>query len=371
MTEIILRILKVVLNFIYMFYKILPSKNKIVMISRQSNNINQDFKLLGEQLEKKHKVVYLCKTLKDGANAKISNKISYGFHMFRQMYHLATSKVCILDSYCPTVSILKHKKSLTVIQIWHSIGTLKKFGYTAIGKEEGSRLKIAEIMNMHKNYDVVYCSGTPYRDHLKDGFNISRDKIKIYTLPRIDLLSNVEYEEQVKEQIYKEYPVLKEKKNIVYAPTFRKDESEFNYYLEKLIENINFDKYNLILKLHPLSKVQINNENIIDDRKFSTFNMLFLADYLISDYSCIIYEAGIRNIPLYFYNYDIDKYNENRGLAIDYNELPGFKEKEAEKMVEDLEKDYDMEYLKSFIKKYVENTENCAQKMAEDIEKYM
>ena len=36
--------------------------------------------------------------------------------------------------------------------------------------------------------------------------------------------------------------------------------------------------------------------------------MLFVADYVISDYSCIVYEAAVRDIPLYFYNYDMEEY---------------------------------------------------------------
>ena len=45
------------------------------------------------------------------------------------MYYLATSKVCVLDGYCIPASILKHKKKLKIIQIWHASGAIKKFGY--------------------------------------------------------------------------------------------------------------------------------------------------------------------------------------------------------------------------------------------------
>ena len=59
--------------------------------------------------------------------------------------------------------------------------------------------------------------------------------------------------------------------------------------------------------------------------KFSTFDMLFLLPTLvISDYSCIVYEAAFLGIPVYFYNFDMDKYLKERGLAIDYyKEIPG------------------------------------------------
>lgn len=369
MIEVILKILKSILNIIYFFLKLLPTQNKIVMISRQSNRINLDFKLLGDNLGKKYKVVYLCKTLEGGVKSNTKTRISYGFHMIRQMYELATSKVCLLDSYIPTVSILKHKKRLIVIQLWHSIGTMKKFGWGILDKKEGSVANIAKIMKMHNNYDIVCASSEAYKEHLKIGFNIEREKIKIYTLPRIDLLDDKRYEKEIKTKIYKKYPQLKNKENIVYAPTFRKNEQKFNQHLNELINEFNFEKYNLIIKLHPLSKVVVNNEKIIVDKEFSTFDMLFIADKLISDYSCIIYEAGIRNIPLYFYNYDIEKYENARGLALDYNELPGFSEKEARNLVKRLDQKYDKKYLKEFINKYVKNTKNCTQKLVKEIEK--
>lgn len=372
MTAIILRIVKFIINVIYFFIKLLPTKNKVVMISRQSNDINTDFRLIGSYIGKKYQVVYLCKTLDGGVKSKFTSRIKYGLHMFSQMYHLATSKVCILDTYCPTVSILKHKESLTIIQIWHSIGTMKKFGYAIIDKGEGTNGKIANIMNMHQNYDVILCSGEGYRTHLTWGFNCSPDLIRIATLPRVDLLTDKKYEREVKMRIITKYPSLKKRKNILYCPTFRKDEKEFADALENLIKEINFKKYNLIVKLHPLSNTVLDtHEHVINDREFPTFDMLFIADYVISDYSCIIYEAGVRDIPLYFYNFDMNTYEDKRGLALDYDELPGYTSPDAKTLMKFLEKEYDMQYYREFMKKYVENTKDCTKKVVEIIDEYM
>ena len=114
------------MNFIYKFFKLLKTRNKITFISRQSNKIGIDFKLLIEEIKRQSpdtKTVVLNKEL----NKSIISKILYFFHMFVQMYHISTSKVIILDGYCIMISILKHKKDLKVIQIWHALGSLKKF----------------------------------------------------------------------------------------------------------------------------------------------------------------------------------------------------------------------------------------------------
>lgn len=368
MKVIILRLAISFLNFIYHFFKLLKTKKKIVFISRQSNEVNNDFRLLGEKIEKYgFQVVYLCRTLDGGVNSSILTKLKYGFHMFTQMYHLATSKVCVLDSYSPVVSVLNHKKDLKIVQIWHSVGKLKKFGWQIIGMDEGSSPTIAKVMKMHKNYDVIYCAGEAYKKVLMEGFNADSSKFRIFTLPRVDLLRDEEYISKTKSLIYDKYPFLKEKETVLYAPTFRKNEEGFNESFRELVDYFDFDKYNLVVKLHPLSKTTVKDSRVIVDKDFSTFQMLTCADKFISDYSCMIYEAGIKGIPLYFYNYDMDIYSKKRGLAIDYEILPGYKEQTAQKLVEAMEKNYDYNYLNGFINSIIDDTVDCAEKMAKDI----
>ena len=143
---------------------------------------------------------------------------------------------------------------------------------------------------------------------------------------------------------------------------------EFEKALERLIKCIDFDKYNFVVKLHPLSKV-ILKEDIIQAKEFSSFDMLFVADYVISDYSCIIYEAAVLNIPLYFYNFDMNLYLKERGLAIDYyKELPGVISKNPEEIFESIEdKPYDMNALQRFKEKYIFETENATENIAKFI----
>lgn len=368
MKVLILKTFIFLLNVIYSFFKLLKSQKKVVMISRQSNEVNDDFKLLGEELLKKGvKVVYLCRTLDGGVNSTVFTKISYGFHLFTQMYHLATSKVCVLDSYCLTVSVLKHKKDLKVAQLWHTVGKLKKFGWQIIGKGEGSSPLVATTMKMHANYDVIYYAGEAYKEVFMEGFNAPADKFRKFTLPRIDLLNDEDYINKTRKEIFSKYPQLQEKINVIYAPTFRKNENEFLKAFNSLLEEFDFEKYNLVVNLHPLTKVRVEDRRVIVNTGFSTFQMLTCADKMISDYSCVIYEAGVKNIPVYFYNYDMGNYENERGLAIDYDALPGFKAKNAKDLVKSFENDYDYGYLKTFIGSHIENTEECAKKMAEDI----
>ena len=149
--RIVIKLMEFLLNLIYLLIKIIiPVREKITFISRQGNTPSLDFQLLSEELtDRGICTVVLCKIL----DKSVAGLFSYGFHMIKQMWHMAGSKVVILDGYCIAASMLKHKKSLTIVQSWHSMGSMKDFGYTAMGKEEGSSYKLAKAMKMHQNYD--------------------------------------------------------------------------------------------------------------------------------------------------------------------------------------------------------------------------
>ena len=366
--SIIIKLGTLFLNIVYACMKLFPVKNQIVMISRQSNDATMDFQLLKAALHKEDptlSVVLLCKTLDGGVQSTLMDKISYIFHMFTQMYYLARSKAVILDGYCIVVSLLHHRSKLTVFQIWHSIGTMKKFGYTALGTAEGSKRSLATSMHMHRNYDYAFASSPLYSLDLAKGFQCDPNIVKIYPLPRVDLLRDQAFKMKKRDEILRAYPILKDKQVIVYVPTFRKDESGFQEAFDRLCANLKENQI-MVIKPHPLTKIKISNPMAIMDTKFTSFDMLFVADAVISDYSCIIYEAGLAGVPLYFYNYDMDQYVDKRGLAIDYeHELPGVISKDANVIMSAIDgRSYDMEKLNTFIKKYVVCDGNASLNMA-------
>lgn len=353
----LLKIYKLFLSFIYFFIKLIKTQNQITLISRQSNTPSLDFNLLSKELVhelKDYKIVVLCKKIDSG----LINKIKYIFYIFKLMINISKSKVVILDSYCIPISLLKHKKNLTVIQIWHAIGLLKKAGYSILNKEEGSSVKISKTLCMHKNYDYVLASSKNCIDSFTEVFSCDKNIVKAIPLPRVDLLLDDKFKESKKKELFSKYDELQSKKNILYAPTFRKDEEQMQIYLDKLISSIDFEKYNLIVKLHPLSKLNINNEKVCTLNEYSTFDTLFISDYVISDYSSIIYEAGILNKPLYFYAFDLDSYDIKRGFFIDYvNEMPGIITDNPKEIINLIDNNiYDYKKLNKFVSKYVDLT---------------
>lgn len=362
---------KVFLNIIYFFLKCFLSKNKVVLLSRQSNKPNIDFELIEKEIRKRNEKVQikiLCKTLGES----ITERIKYCFYILKCMYHIATSKVCILDGYSIPISILNHKKDLEIIQIWHASGAIKKFGLQSLNKKDGRGKGIAKVMNMHKNYSHVMAPSIATAKFYEEAFGIEKNKIFINGLPRLDYLLDKELANNKKEEFYKEYPKYKDRETILYVPTFRKD-TDNTQYTQNLISSINFLKYNLVIKLHPLDKSEELKEYTVN-KKYSTYDLLNIADYIITDYSAVAFETSILNKPLYFYVYDIEEYKQIRGLNIDlFKEINSATSTNAKEIINAIQNnEYNSEELEVFRDKYIgKDYYNNTKKLVDFVYKYL
>lgn len=347
------------LNILFAMMKMLPVQKKITYISRQMNTTPLDYKLVIENVKKKdpgYVHVVLAKTLPK----PLLGKLGYCFHMLKQMYHIATSKAVLLDSYCIPVSLLKQRESLVVIQMWHALGAFKKFGYSILDQEEGSSSRIAELMRMHKNYTYALTSSEYALPFFAEAFQVEESQMRVFPLPKTDMLLDDNLKQDAVKRIYEAYPHLQntEKKIIVYAPTFRKGAVEANALREamlQLVDAVDFEKYELVIKTHDLTDVKVNCENVIVDHTFTSLEFFHVADVIITDYSAVLFEAVFADKPIYFYAFDFEEYMRKRSFYIDYySEMPGTIEKDASKLLEAIEKEEaDLEKIKNFREKMV------------------
>lgn len=358
---VVIKIAIAMAECIYSILRRFPLKKKIVYISRQSDDISIDFQLLSQKIMQYHpefEHVFLCKMIQKG----ILKKIGYCLHMCRQMYHIATARVVILDGYCILISVLHHRRGLLVIQLWHALGALKKFGYSILDKPEGKSSKIAKLMKMHNNYSYIFTSGEPCRRYFSEAFNQPIEKVRAFPLPRVDLLLSTVYKEEIKEKIYNVYPRLENsfKKVIVYAPTFRENDKEFRERLKDLSESIDYSNYEFIVKFHPLTKFEVLKPEIICDELFSSTEMLSIADYIITDYSAIIFEAMLLKKPVLLFAFDYEDYCKKRDFYIDYEKsFSPIMCKNVEQLIKNLQReDYDIGVYQNFIENMVRKTDS-------------
>lgn len=354
-----LQIAKAVMKVIYFFIKLFTKqKCKVTMLSRQANEMNLDFRLIKDELEKSNSfddkitIQVLCKKIPKSC----WGRIRHCFYIVKCMYHIATSKVCIVDGYNIPISVLKHKKGTEIIQIWHAMGAIKKFGYQCLDKKEGTSSTVAKIMKMHANYSCITCTSNATREIYSEAFNTDIQKIKVLGMPRIDYIlgKNNKIQDKI-EKLLKAYPMLGKKKNILYVPTFRRRET---IDIGKLIEAVDKEKFNLIIRLHPLDHTKISKENEVSD-KYSTYDLLKIADFVITDYSAVAFEAATLNKPIFFYIFDIQKYEGKRGLNIDlFEEMKNCTSTDIKEIMKIItEESYDYEELEKFRNKYVETTD--------------
>lgn len=367
MKKICIKCFILILKIIYFPIKIFKVKRKVVYISRQFNKGTLDFDRITKYMEERYpdiENVVLAKRMEKG----IINKILYFLHMIVQMYHISTSKVVIVDSYCIVSSVLKHKKETKIIQIWHAISAIKKFGYQTIGKMTGANKLIADAMCMHKNYDYVLCSSKITAKYFEEAFNIEEEKIKYLGLPRLDYI--LQENKEKTEELYNTYPELKNKINILYVPTFRKFKK---VKINDVIQRIDTKKYNLIVKLHPLDKknyTYLQKEGIIYDDIFKSYDWLKMCDKVITDYSSLAMETSLLGKPVYFYIYDFKIYQEDPGLNFDFKkeEIGKYATNSSKKIVNMLDREYDFNILDSFRKKYINVESN---NYTEDLTKFI
>lgn len=209
---------------------------------------------------------------------------------------------------------------------------------------------------MHKNYDVILSSSKIARKNFAEAFDTDESKVLVMGLPRVDFLSKEEYKIVTIDKIIKEYPTLNnDKKNILYVPTFRKN-SEVN--LVNIIDNVDYSKFNLIIKLHSGGEqIRIDNkDNILEGNVASGMEFIHIADYVITDYSAISFEAAIADKPLYYYVYDYAEYKEKRDMYLDFEkEMPGVISEDAGEIISAIEKDVnDVNKRREFVKKHIE-----------------
>lgn len=264
---------------------------------------------------------------------------AFALSTLRSMYHMATSQLCVLDAYWPAVSILKHKKSLTVIQMWHALGKIKQSGYQTLGKESGRGEQLAHLMKMHEGYDYIIAGGKAWNRFYCQSFNTTEDKLVNCGLPRIDYLLSTADENRRK--VLEAYPQFREKTVVLYAPTFRRNiELRWQGLAELTQTQAGEGEFALVIKGHPNQKIELDTlsdsqrAGIYTCPEFSSAELLAACDYLITDYSAIAIEGAVLNKATYYFVYDYEEYREKNGMNIDlFCEMPNCVFKDAKDLI--------------------------------------
>ena len=349
----------------YLFKPFRLKENRVTFISNRRNSISGNYESIYTELIKDKNIE--IKTVLDTKESFIS--------CFKYGYYLASSKVILIDDYIRSVYEIKKRGDNYLVQVWHACGAFKAFGFSRLSKEgcwpQDSR--------SHRTYDYCLVSSKHIAKHYAEAFGMNVDRVIATGVPRTDIFFDEAYKREVRAKIFSSYPMLKDKKVILFAPTFRgssKKEGHYPHYRfdYKKIFEIFGDEYRIIIKHHP----HVNNKLVIEDEykdrvidlsKNEELNeLLFVTDILITDYSSVIFEAALLDIPMLFYAFDLDEYISSRGFYCEYiSFIPG-------KLVENMDEiiaallvgDFEADKIKEFKKGFFDDLDGKSGKRASD-----
>ena len=249
-------------------------------------------------------------------------------------YDLATSEVIVVEDVCRPIKYLERSGDQLIVQTWHALGAFKKFGLANIDNLERLENEDKEELAKVHVYDYVLDPGLKFREKYLESFSPGCKILKGVFNPRIDLLFDAEYVAEKKEQLYEKYPELRNKRILLYTPTYRgySDRTDAQHFMnfDELLSRLD-DRYVLILKKHPSMKkssyrlpseqyahrfMDLSNENVN--------NLMLISDVLINDYSSTFFEFALLGKPVVFLAKDLDQYLDDRGFYYDFREfVPG------------------------------------------------
>ena len=283
-------------------------------------------KILGdERFFKEYKFIWGFINPRQFEIAGSANTLKIKTGTLKYYYYALKAKCCITNA---NNGIWDYKKKTSFcFNTWHG-APIKKIGAEPENKEYAQQIIAPDILCAQGEYDA---------DILSRIFGIDRAKILISGLPRNDALANCNdnCNKNIRLNILNKLSLPKDKKIILYCPTFRDYDMQDNNGGYSICPPVNFKEwknkigkdYIILFRAHYYIMKILNiefNDFIYDFSDYGSLNdLMIISDLLISDYSSIYFDYSVMGKPMLCFAYDYGKYMQNRGLYIDIKkELP-------------------------------------------------
>ena len=284
---------------------------------RYTGNSRYLFEKLKKEIPSNFKLYFATDDLKVDEPFRVKPRSNF----FNVIYKNAD--IIIFESWIPLY--LNKNRNTIWIQLWH--GTpLKKMLFDSNEKEIVSAHRRHKInkYNDIKRWNYLSVDNINVMPYFTSAFQIEKKKILPLGYPRVEfLLENINNQE-IKRNIRDKYQIPYNKKVILYMPTWR----DYNY------EKKDIDK-DYLLDVDELNK-KLSNEYyvIFKDHSFlnkndplinaETQELLLIADYLITDYSSVMFDAFAIQLKTIIYSNDFEKYQQSRGVYLNiWDDLSG------------------------------------------------
>lgn len=346
------------LRILYRFAVLTTKKDgrHILFMSETRTPISGNLKALDQRIRERglpyNISYYFFKSLQQ-------SEIKTLFCWIKLVFILAKQDYVFVDDYASIFRIIDLDKKTKLTQVWHAGVGFKSVGYARFGREGSPH----PTVSCHRKYDYVVVGGEALIPVYQEVFGLEAKRFLPVGLPRLDGYLDQERVDKFKKEIYLQYPQLKGKKVILFAPTYRgKGQAEAYYPYEKIdlkaINQLCKDKdYMFAVKMHPFIKERIQipseyEEQIIDVTEYQDINELFyITDILITDFSSNIYEYSLQRKPIIFYAFDKDVYQIQHGVHKTLDDAPGKVCVKFEDVIQSIwDEDFEIEKTIQFVK---------------------
>ncbi|MDO4623543.1 MAG: CDP-glycerol glycerophosphotransferase family protein [Eubacteriales bacterium] len=333
------------------------NKETLLFLSEQAeklggNLVCVDNRLRERGLDKNYRILHSAREI-------VAHPENYGkWSWFTTVTKIAKADRIFVDDHIPMFDWMRLAEDVPLSQLWHAGAGYKASGYIRWGQVGGP-----SPFSCHRQYRYGIAESTNVAPFHSECFGINTEQVLPTGMPRMDSYLDPEYREKKTAELYEAYPECKDRKVILFAPTFRgNDKSEAHY----PYEIIDFDKlYQLcveknavvIFKFHPWIAEQVPIKEEHKDRflnlgDYPFINDLFyISDVLITDYSSCVFEYSLMRRPCLFFAYDEMQYAYTRGFHRDYaSSTPGKICRTFDQLLDALENDdYEFEKMGPYI----------------------
>ena len=304
-------------------------ENKVLFLEMRFTKLSNSFELIYKALEKSGEYDLKCSYVQFNfiRGREFTQRVN------EMLKELATAKYVFVDDASLILSSIPLRKETVAIILWHACGAFKKFRRSTAELKFGSSAATLDKYPNYGNLTHVTVSSPEVIWAYEEAMHLPKGIVKATGVSRTDQFYDKKFVESRKQKLYEIMPEAKDKKVILYAPTFRghvatassPDRIDFERFCREL-----GNEYVIVCKHHPFVK----NPPIIPEelqhfardltKYLSIEDLLCCADICISDYSSLVFEYSLFEKPMIFYAYDYDNYCDWRGFYYDYSEFtPG------------------------------------------------
>jgi CDP-glycerol glycerophosphotransferase (TagB/SpsB family) len=225
---------------------------------------------------------------------------------------LGSSKMILCDNYFPLLAEFNFDKEVSVVQLWHANGAIKKFGLEANYVSSESNIDKKRYQAVYNRFTHLVVS-SPMMAKIFCKSYAKNYGILPFGYPLTDQYFSDQFKNELKFDFIKKPLVL-------YAPTYRETERDQSFSLEEFIKQI---PSNLQLIIHPHPHDNFLRDQLSDfpeiiqlPKGVSLTSILSYVDYLVTDYSSIPFEYSLANPNgqiIYFW-YDYKTYSTKVGI---------------------------------------------------------